>query len=270
MDDAVFVLVASTVHPVVTSMSSPQTCSPLVNTVASRYLVTMLPNRCDYQQRAALQLSRRALLHLFTDVITVSILLLVLQSCASVPRHRGPQSGQEQSFGELWKTYSHCQTMEEPHALLADAIKLNQAAQRLLQPDPPALLKPFTSPLPVRLAADPTVMAQACALKAAQAAAAIGWNDVAVVLYRSVIPDQLFDIADNFYSMQARTGLADVLARSPEASIPRFRLLADLLVPRGDAGQPNGSGLVPGAIPPAHLTDSIPGGGPGFGLTKPN
>jgi len=40
--------------------------------------------------------------------------------------------------------------------------------------------------------------------------------------------------------------------------------------PRGEAGQWDGSGVVPGAIPPAHLTDSIPGGGPGFGLTKPN
>jgi len=40
--------------------------------------------------------------------------------------------------------------------------------------------------------------------------------------------------------------------------------------PRGEAGPPDGSGFVPGAIPPAHLTDSIPGGGPGFGLTKPN
>jgi hypothetical protein len=40
--------------------------------------------------------------------------------------------------------------------------------------------------------------------------------------------------------------------------------------PPGDAGQRNGSGLIPGAIAPAHLTDNIPGGGPGFGLTKPN
>jgi hypothetical protein len=198
----------------------------------------MLPDRCHYQQRAGLQLSRRSLLHLFTDAITVSILLVVLQSCASAPRHREPPLGREQSFGELWKTYTHCQTIEEPEALLADAITLNQAAYRLLPPDPPALLKPFTSPLPVRLAADPAVMAQACALKAAQAAAAIGWNDVAVALYHSVIPDQLFDIADNVYSMQARTGLADVLARSPEASIPRFRLLADVLAERRSMSPP--------------------------------
>jgi hypothetical protein len=40
--------------------------------------------------------------------------------------------------------------------------------------------------------------------------------------------------------------------------------------PRGEAGQQGGPDVVPGAIPPAHLTDSIPGGGPGFGLTKSN
>jgi hypothetical protein len=175
---------------------------------------------------------RRPRLHVFTCVITVSILLLALQGCVSSRGHREPQSGREQSFGDLWKTYSHCQTIEEAEALLADAITLNRAAQRLLQPDPPSLLKPFTSPLPVRLAADPVVMAQGCALKAGRAAAAIGWNDVAVALYRSVIPDQLFDIVDNFYSMQAKAGLADVLNRSPEASIPRFRLLPDVLAER--------------------------------------
>jgi hypothetical protein len=40
--------------------------------------------------------------------------------------------------------------------------------------------------------------------------------------------------------------------------------------PRGEAGQWNGAGLIPGAIAPAHLTDNIPGSGPGFGLTKAN
>jgi hypothetical protein len=102
----------------------------------------MLPDRCDHEQRARLQLRRRSWLYLLTDAITVVVVLLVLQSCAS-PGHREPQLGREQSFGDLWKTYNHCQTIEEPEALVADAITLNQAVQRLLQPDPPALLKPF-------------------------------------------------------------------------------------------------------------------------------
>jgi hypothetical protein len=37
-----------------------------------------------------------------------------------------------------------------------------------------------------------------------------------------------------------------------------------------DGRQPAGSSLVPGTIPPAHVTDTPSGEPPGSGLTKPN
>jgi hypothetical protein len=165
-------------------------------------------------------------------LLTAGALVWAMQSCGTRLGHPESRLRQEQSFSGLWTTYNRCQTAEEPEALLMDAIELNRAAQRHMHPDPPPLLKPFTSPLPVRLAVDPTVMAHACALKAAQAAATRGWNDVAVVLYQSVIPDQLFEGDVSVYALQAKAGLADVLKRSPDASVARFRLLSDVLSER--------------------------------------
>ena len=174
----------------------------------------------------------RLLLQVGCWFLIAGALLWAMQSCGTRLGQPEPRWRQEQSFSGLWTTYNRCQTAEEPETLLVDAIELNRAAQRHMHPDPPSLLKPFTSPLPVRLAVDPTVMAHACALKAAQAAEMRGWNDVAVVLYQSVIPDQLFEGDVSMYALQAKAGLADVLKRSPDASVARFHLLSDVVAER--------------------------------------
>ena len=114
---------------------------------------------------------------------------------------------------DLWNTYTHCRTSHDAEAILIDALRLNQASRtaqlelpRLLQP-----VKPLVSDPPNRLAVDPKAMAASCTLRAGQAATAIGWNDLAVALYQSLLHDS--DSNESYYVRQAHEELAEVQLR---------------------------------------------------------
>jgi hypothetical protein len=146
--------------------------------------------------------------------LCVAGLMSALIGCRYADLRSGTEVTNATSFTDLWKTYTDCQTNDDPQMLIIDALQLNQASQ-IDQPDLPALLKPvkpLVSPPPSRLAVDPKAMASDCALRAAQAALTIGWNDVAIVLYQSVLPHSAGS-EDNYYVRQARTGLAEAQLR---------------------------------------------------------
>jgi hypothetical protein len=60
--------------------------------------------------------------------------------------------------------------------------------------------------------------------------------------------------------MMVLVGCAEDARRGPGITMPSSL----------DERQPAGSPLIPGAIPPAHATDTPPSEPPGSGLTKPN
>ena len=61
-------------------------------------------------------------------------------------------------------------------------------------------------------------------------------------------------------ALMVLTGCAEDARRGPAIATP----------PSLEDRQPAGSPLVPGTIPPAHATDTLPSEPPGSGLTKPN
>jgi hypothetical protein len=120
----------------------------------------------------------------------------------------------QSAFTDLWKTYTHCRTSDDPEAIVMDALRLSHAAQPD-QPELPRLLrpvKPFVSTLPSRLAVDPESMAASCSLHAGQAATAIGWNDLALELYHFVLRHSSGS-NESYYVRQAQEGLAEIERR---------------------------------------------------------
>ena len=149
-------------------------------------------------------------------------LLCAIYGCQHMPPpHAQNTTINQSSFMDLWKVYTHCQTSHDPEAILVDAMRLNQAS-RIHQPDLPSLLrpvKPFVSDPPTRLAVDPKAMAAACTLRAGQAATAIGWNDLAITLYQSLLRGSP-DSRENYYAKQAHEGLAEVRLRQSSRVAP--------------------------------------------------
>jgi len=122
--------------------------------------------------------------------------------------------GNRETFMELWQIYTHCQTSEDPEGLVVDAMRLDQAAETT-PPKPLPMLEPIeemVEPPPVRLAVDPNAMAAACSLRAARTAMDRGWYDLAITLYRSIIPTAP-DAPSTYYVKRAQVGLAEALIR---------------------------------------------------------
>jgi hypothetical protein len=142
-------------------------------------------------------------------------------------------------FSELWKIYTHCRTNDDAEGLLMDAIQLNKAAQ-IPPPALPKLLKPvqrFVSASPVRVAADPRAMAAACSLRAGQAALAMGWNELAVELYKSI---PLYAAGDDYdyYVRQAQLGLVEARQhQKPIRVVPLFSHLPSIQPPGDHSAQ---------------------------------
>jgi hypothetical protein len=121
-------------------------------------------------------------------------------------------------FMELWRLYTHCRTSDDALSVVRDAVELSQAAEtaptRL-----PALLKPmeqYVTPAPNRLAADPRAMAAACTLVAGDAAARMGWNDLAMALYRDLLT-RASENEYSYYAAEARNRLKGLVGEELEA-----------------------------------------------------
>ncbi|HJU04658.1 MAG TPA: hypothetical protein VJ692_05850 [Nitrospiraceae bacterium] len=146
----------------------------------------------------------------------------IMGACQEPKVHRDTTVMSQSAFMDLWQTYTHCRTSEDTEAIVMDALKLNQAAQPE-QPELPRLLKPvkpFVSTLPSRLAVDPKSMAASCSLHAGQAATAIGWNDLALQLYDSVLRHAP-NSNESYYVRQAQEGLAEIERR--RSSSPKLQ-----------------------------------------------
>lgn len=131
---------------------------------------------------------------------------------ALAPKHS--ESGTNETVMELWQVYRHCQTSEDPEGLVADAMRLNRAAETTPS-EPSALLEPIEDLMeepPVRLAVDPNAMAAACSLRAAHIAMDRGSYDLAITLYRSIIPTAP-EAQSNYYAKRAQVGLTEALNR---------------------------------------------------------
>jgi hypothetical protein len=150
---------------------------------------------------------------------------MLISACHMTPAQDDARHAQGR-FMDLWLTYSHCRTTDDLRELLSDASRLNRGAAAPQRPVP-SLLKPvkaYISPPAVRVAADPRDMAQACSLKAADAALAAGWTEVAIALYKSLIPVDGDESPSNYYARQAETGLAAALMKQDHAEGERSRL----------------------------------------------
>jgi hypothetical protein len=136
---------------------------------------------------------------------------MLVSACHVAPAKDDPQA----RFTDLWRTYSHCRATSDLGELLTDASRLNRGAASPERPVP-TLLKPvksYISPPATRVSADPRDMAEACSLKAADAALAAGWTDVAIALYKSLLPLDGEESGANYYARQAETGLAAALMK---------------------------------------------------------
>lgn len=156
----------------------------------------------------------------FQTALLLAGLIFGIAGCQLAPpplktpaaNHSG--SGTQGPFMKLWQLYTHCQTSEYPEEVVIDAMRLAQAAATTPS-ERSALLDPIeqmVEPPPVRLAVDPTAMAAACSLRAAHTAMDRGWHDLAITLYRSIIPTAP-DAQSNYYVKRAQAGLAEAVNR---------------------------------------------------------
>jgi hypothetical protein len=158
-------------------------------------------------------------------LIAIACTAMLVSACHTAPPQDDARHAQGR-FMNLWLTYSHCRTTDDLKELLSDASRLNRGAVAPERPVP-SLLKPvkeYMSPPAVRMAADPRDMAQACSLKAADAALAAGWTEVAIALYKSLIPGDGDESPSSYYARQAETGLAAALMKQDHAEGERSRL----------------------------------------------
>jgi hypothetical protein len=121
--------------------------------------------------------------------VCLAVLLAVSFGCEHKPAHQ-PLS-HETSFGELWKTYRHCQTSEDAHAMKADALRLDQTIQQMADesklPLIPDELEQLVLDRPTRLAVDPKAMAASCALLAGYQARATGEPQLAAEMFGHIL-----------------------------------------------------------------------------------
>ena len=155
-------------------------------------------------------------------LIAAASAAILISACHVAPAKDDPQAG----FMDLWRTYSHCRATDDLNELLSDASRLNRGATRPELPMP-TLLKPvksYISPPATRVSADPRDMAEACSLKAADAALAAGWTDIAIALYTSLLPSDGEGSGANYYARQAETGLAAALMKQQTTDADPARL----------------------------------------------
>ena len=160
------------------------------------------------------------------NMIAAACAAMLVSACHVAPAKDDAQA----AFMDLWRTYSHCRATDDLGALLADASRLNRGAARPERPVP-TLLKPvksYIAPMAPRVSANPRDMAEACSLKAADAALAAGWTDVAIAMYKTLLPLDGEASGANYYARQAETGLAAALMKqqSVETDTARLRVHA--------------------------------------------
>lgn len=142
-------------------------------------------------------------------------LVVIVMAAGSGCQHetqRQPAS-HEASFTELWDTYRHCQKSEDPHAMKADALHLDQTLQKLADDKKTILIPDRIEDLvvdrPSRLAVDPKAMAASCALLAGYQARVAGEPRLAAEMFGHILSH--YSIARyRYYVVQAYHALKNI------------------------------------------------------------
>lgn len=119
-----------------------------------------------------------------------------------------------ESFGHLWRVYSHCRSSADPDEMRQDLLQLSGAvgsmSETMNTPSflPQGLQRLIEEP-PSRLSVDPPAMAISCAVHAGQAAQADGRTHMAEELFGFVLSKDR-EPQYTYYVGQARLGLAQM------------------------------------------------------------
>jgi hypothetical protein len=140
--------------------------------------------------------------------ILILIFPLAISGCDTIKPSPTPLHPDNGRFMDMWGTYTHCSQSEDLEAMRVDAQRLSLAADMtgsVGDPVPPESeeLEPMG---PVRLSADPSAMAAACALRTGQVAQERGRLSFAREMFQMIVtnfPQPRY----RYYVGQAREGL---------------------------------------------------------------
>lgn len=142
-------------------------------------------------------------------LILVLILPIAISGCDASRESSKPSLTETGRFMDLWGIYTHCSQSEDPDVMRVDAQRLRLAVEMkdpAADPIPPDSEEPAPMESSVRLPADPTAMAAACALRAGQVAQGKGRLYLAREMFQMIVtsfPQPRY----RYYAAQAREGL---------------------------------------------------------------
>jgi hypothetical protein len=147
----------------------------------------------------------------------VLILPLAISGCDTSRPSSTPLLTDNGHFMDMWAIYTHCSHSEDLDAMRVDAQRLSLAGNMTdsggnpisSENEEPAPMEPS-----VRLSADPSAMAAACALRAAQVAQGMGRLSFAREMFQMILtnfPQPRY----RYYVAQAREGLERLDAGTP-------------------------------------------------------
>ena len=101
-------------------------------------------------------------------------------------------AGDNTSFMQMWNIYDHCRRSHDTREIQIDVGLLKQASRALGVPKTaptllPAAIERRLSPLPSRLAVDPSEMTMSCAVHGTEVARAAGQSDMERELLMAVM-----------------------------------------------------------------------------------
>jgi hypothetical protein len=140
--------------------------------------------------------------------ILILIFPLAISGCDTIKPSPTPLHPDNGRFMDMWGIYTHCSQSEDLDAMRADAQRLSLArdvpdsvGDPIPESEEPAPMGPS-----VRLSADPSAMAAACALRAGQVAQERGRLSFAREMFQMIVinfPQPRY----RYYVAQAREGL---------------------------------------------------------------
>ncbi len=141
--------------------------------------------------------------------ILVLILPLAISGCGTSSQSSTPLLADNGRFMDVWGIYTHCSQSEDLDAMRVDAQRLSLAGNMTDSagnPISPESEEPASMGPSVRLSADPSAMAAACALRAGQIARERGRRSFAREMFQMIVtnfPQPRY----RYYVAQAREGL---------------------------------------------------------------
>ena len=148
----------------------------------------------------------------YTVTWSIALLLVLgMGGCQAAPHPSSPLH--DASFTDLWDTYRHCQTSEDPVEMRTDALRLDETV-RTMHEDTSSVLIPdgierLVDERPSRLAVDPRAMAASCALLAGYQARVAGQPQLAAEMFAHIVSTYPVE-RYRYYVVQAYHGLKQI------------------------------------------------------------